>query len=163
MRGSRRRIEMAVKPIPDGYHSVTPYLTVDGAAKLIDFMKEVLGAEEIFRMDSPAGVGHAEMRVGDSIVMLADAPGSATGKALPAMLHIYLEDVDAAYQRALKAGAKSLREPANQFYGDRSGGVEDTFGNQWWFATHVEDVPPDEMERRAAEAMQAGQAASTSA
>ena len=154
---------MTVKPIPAGYHSVTPYLTVNGAAKLIDFMKEVLGAEEMLRMDSPDGVGHAEMRVGDSIVMLADAAGSATGKASPATLHIYLEDVDAAYERALKAGAKSLREPANQFYGDRSGGVEDAFGNQWWFATHVEDVAPDEMERRATEAMRAGQAGSTSA
>ena len=154
---------MAVKPIPDGYHSVTPYLVVNGAAKLIDFMKDVLGAEEIFRMDSPTGVGHAELRVGDSIVMLADAEGSATGKASPAMLHIYVNDVDATYGRALAAGATSLREPADQFYGDRSGGVEDGFGNQWWFATHIEDVPPEEMERRAAEAMQASQAGSTSA
>ncbi len=154
---------MAVKPIPDGYHSVTPYLTVNGAAKLIEFMKDVLGAEEAFRMESPAGIGHAEMRIGDSMVMLADAAGSATGKEYPAMLHVYVEDVDATYRRALAAGCKSTREPADQFYGDRSAGVEDAFGNQWWFATHIEDVPPDEMERRAAEAMQAGQAASTSA
>jgi uncharacterized glyoxalase superfamily protein PhnB len=126
-------------------------------------MKDVLGAEEMFRMDSPTGVGHAELRVGDSVVMLADAQGSATGKVAPAMLHIYVEDVDATYRRALAAGATSLREPADQFYGDRSGGVEDGFGNQWWFATHIEDVPPDEMERRAAEAMQASQAGSTSA
>jgi len=154
---------MAVKPIPDGYHSVTPYLVVAGAAKLIDFMKDVLRAEEMFRMDSPTGVGHAELRVGDSVVMLADAEGSATGKVAPAMLHIYVNDVDATYRRALAAGATSLREPADQFYGDRSGGVEDGFGNQWWFATHIEDVPPEEMERRAAEAMQASQAGSTSA
>jgi uncharacterized glyoxalase superfamily protein PhnB len=150
-----------VKPIPDGYHSVTPYLVVNGAAQLIDFMKNVMGAEERFRMDAPNGIGHAEVQVGDSMVMLADANDMQPPR--PAMVHVYLPDADAAYQRALAAGAKSLREPADQFYGDRSAGVEDRFGNQWWFATHIEDVPPDEMERRAAEAMQAGQAASTSA
>lgn len=152
---------MAVKPIPDGYHSVTPYLIVDGAARLIDFMKQVFGVEEVFRMDSPQGIGHAEVRLGDSIVMLSD--GNDQNPPRTAMLHIYLTDVDAAYERAINAGARSVREPADQFYGDRSGGVEDEFGNQWWLATHIEDVPPDEMERRAAEAMQAMQAGSTSA
>ena len=152
---------MAVKPIPEGYHSVTPYLIVNGSARLIDFMKQGFGAEEIFRMDSPQGIGHAEVRLGDSIVMLSD--GNDQNPPRTAMLHIYLADVDAAYERALKAGAKSVREPANQFYGDRSAGVEDEFGNQWWLATHVEDVPADEMERRAAEAMLAMQGASTSA
>lgn len=152
---------MAVKPIPDGFHSVTPYLIVDGADRLIDFMKQVFGAEEQFRMDSPQGIGHAEVRIGDSVIMLSDANDQTPPRTT--MLHIYLPDVDAAYQRALKAAAKSVREPADQFYGDRSAGVEDEFGNQWWLATHVEDVPPDEMERRASEAMQAGQAGSTSA
>ena len=151
---------MAVKPIPDGYHSVTPYLIVNGAARLIDFMKQVFGAEETFRMDSPQGIGHAEVRLGDSVIMLSDA--NEQNPPRTAMLHIYLPDVDAAYQKALRAGAKPVREPADQFYGDRSAGVEDVFGNQWWLATHIEDVPPDEMERRAAEAMQAGQGASTS-
>lgn len=135
---------MSVKPIPDGYHSVTPYLAVKGAAGLIDFMKEAFGAEEAFRMgDNP--IMHAEMRIGDSMVMLGDAQD----EVMPAQIHLYMPDVDATYQRALKAGAKSTREPENQFYGDRSAGVKDAFGNTWWIATHIEDVPPEEMARRA--------------
>jgi uncharacterized glyoxalase superfamily protein PhnB len=153
-----------VKPIPEGYSAVTPYLVVDGAGRLIEFMKDVLGAEEMMRMPSPdGGVGHAEIRIGDSVVMCADPSGTEMGRVSPAMLYVYVNDVDAAYQRALAAGAQSMREPADQFYGDRSAGVEDAFGNQWWLATHVEDVAPEEMERRMAEAMKAGQAASTSA
>lgn len=144
---------MAVKPIPEGYHSVTPYLVVQGAAQLIEFMKEALGAEETFRMPTPSGgIGHAEVKIGDSMVMLGDASG-AENPPMPAILHVYVEDVDARYKRALQAGATSVREPADQFYGDRSAGVKDKFGNQWWLATHVEDVPPEEMAKRAQAAM----------
>ena len=140
---------MAVKPIPAGYHTVTPYLVVPGAAQLIDFMKQALGAEELSRMDRPDGtVMHAEVKIGDSRVMLGEAGGEVD--PMPAMLHLYVEDADAVYQRALQAGATSLREPEDQFYGDRLGGVKDAFGNQWWLATHIEDVSPEEMARRAA-------------
>ena len=151
---------MAVKPVPEGYHSVTPYLVVEDAGKLIEFMKDVFGAEETFRMGGET-IMHAEVRVGDSVIMLGDA--NAENPPHPAMIHLYTADADETYQKALSAGAKSIREPADQFYGDRSAGVEDPFGNHWWVATHIEDVPPDEMERRAAEAAQAAQAGSTSA
>lgn len=147
---------MAVKPIPEGYHSVTPYLVVEGAGALIDFAKQALDAEETFRMPGPQGqIMHAELRLGDSMVMLADASG-ADNPPMPAMIHLYVPDVDSYYKRALAAGATSLREPADQFYGDRSAGVQDKFGNRWWLATHVEDVPADEMEKRAAAARQQG-------
>src|SRR2546425_3580753 len=135
-----------VKAKPDGYNTITPYLTVKGADKLIDFMKDVLGAEETFRMGGDS-VQHAEVKIGDSIVMLGEAQNTESGQAMTAMLHVYVDDADAIYKRALKAGAKSLREPADQFYGDRSAGVQDQFGNQWWFATHIEDVAPEEMQR----------------
>ncbi len=141
---------MSVKPVPDGYHSVTPYLTVKGAAQLIGFLKEAFGAEETFRMGGDR-VMHAEVRIGDSMVMLGDAPD----QPMPAMIHLYMPDVDAVYRRALTAGATSEREPADQFYGDRSAGVRDAFGNVWWIATHVEDVPPEELQRRAAAQPQA--------
>jgi len=132
---------------PEGYSTVTPYLTVKGASRLIDFIRDVLGGEVTLRMgDDP--VGHAEMRVGDSLIMLADAQTSDSGQPMPAMLYVYVRDADAVYEKALAAGAKSVREPADQFYGDRSAAVTDAFGNQWWFATHIEDVPPEEMERR---------------
>ncbi|MDQ3894827.1 MAG: VOC family protein [Actinomycetota bacterium] len=138
---------MAVKPIPDGYHTVTPYLIVGRAAELIDFTKRAFGAEEMFRMPGPGGaIMHAEIRIGDSVVMLSDA--STENPSTSTMIHLYVEDVDAVYQRALEAGASSLREPENQFYGDRSAGVKDAFGNQWWLATHVEDVSPEELQRR---------------
>ena len=141
---------MAVKPIPDDYHSVTPYLIVEGAAKLIDFAKAAFGAEERTRMAGPGGaIMHAEIGIGDSVVMLSDAmppdyPPTST------MLHLYVTDVDATYKSALAAGATSEREPADQFYGDRSAGIKDAFGNRWYIATHVEDVSPEEMEKRAA-------------
>jgi PhnB protein len=136
-----------VKPIPEGHHTVTPYIVVTGVAKLIDFAKEVFGATEVHLSKRPDGtVMHAEIKIGDSIVMMGEG---AQFKAFPAMLHLYLEDCDAVYRRAIQAGAKSLREPADQLYGDRTGGVEDAFGNQWWIATHVEDVTPEEIERRA--------------
>jgi PhnB protein len=141
---------MAVTPIPEGYHSVTPYLTVSDPGALIDFVKQAFGAEEILRMERADGsIGHAEVRIGDSVVMLGGA--NEQWGAMPGMVHLYLEDVDAAYQRALEAGAESVQEVADQFYGDRSGGVRDRLGNVWWIATHVEDVPEDEMARRAEE------------
>ncbi len=145
---------MTVKPIPDGYQTVTPYLVVKGAAQLIDFLKEAFGAEQTFRVDGPGGtVGHAEVRIGGSMIMLGDA-SQADSEPTNTSIHLYVGDTDAVYKRALAAGATSVREPQDQFYGDRSAGVKDAFGNQWWIATHVEDVPPDEMQRRAAAAMQ---------
>jgi uncharacterized glyoxalase superfamily protein PhnB len=136
-----------VKPVPDGYHSLTPILSVEGAPKLIDFLKQVFNAQEEEVYKGPDGrVIHAELTVGDSIVMINDA--TPEFPALPTMINVYIEDVDAAYKRALQAGATSLREPSNQFYGDRTGGVKDAHGNQWWIATHVEDVSQEELERR---------------
>ena len=139
---------MAVQPIPEGYSTVTPYLIVEGADTLLDFVKRAFGAEQRFRMDRADGtVGHAEVTIGNSVVMLAEAGEEWT--AMPGGIHLYVEDCDTTYGRALDAGATSLQEPANQFYGDRSGGVRDPAGNVWWITTHVEDVPPDELERRA--------------
>lgn len=138
---------MAVKPIPDGYHNVTPYLVAEGAARLIDFMKDTFDGKEAVRMPTQAGtIGHAEIRIGDSVVMLADAVGEFP--ATPANLMVYVTDADAVYRRALKAGAASLQEPTDQFYGDRSARVRDPLGNQWTIATHVEDVSPDELQKR---------------
>jgi PhnB protein len=149
-----------VKPIPEGYPRVTPYLYIDGAAAAIDFYEKVLGAKERMRMPGPDGkLGHAELEIGDSVVMLADeyldmgvlGPKSVGGT--PVSLHVYVDDVDAVFQAALDAGATSVRDLENQFYGDRTGQFEDPFGHRWNVATHVEDVPPDEMEKRAAEVM----------
>jgi uncharacterized glyoxalase superfamily protein PhnB len=143
---------MTVKPIPDGYRSVTPYLAVDGAEELLGFVKRAFGAEETVKMPTSDGrIGHAEVRIGDSMVMLGDASTSDQGTAMPAMIHLYVDDIDKTYRQALEAGGTSVREPADQFYGDRTGGVRDPVGNLWWIATHVEDVPPDEMARRAQE------------
>jgi PhnB protein len=148
---------MGVKPIPEGYRTVTPYLVVEGAGNVLEFMKQAFGAEEKFRMETPSGsIGHAEAKIGDSIVMMGDADSEHA--AMPAMIHLYVEDCDATYERALAAGATSEREPADQFYGDRSAGVRDQAGNLWWIATHVEDVPEDEMAKRIEEAT-AGQPA----
>lgn len=139
---------MAVKPIPDGYHSVTPYLTVEGADALLDFVSQAFSAEETVRMARPDGsIQHAEVRIGDSPVMLGEP--AEQWEASPATIHLYVEDCDATYRRALEAGGTSLQEPTNQFYGDRMGGVRDPAGNSWWIATHIEDVPDDEMARRA--------------
>jgi uncharacterized glyoxalase superfamily protein PhnB len=143
---------MAVKAIPDGYHSVTPYLIVKGAAQLIDFLKQAFGAQETFRMPGGGGIMHAEVRIGDSVVMMSDAMGEYG--PMPTMLFLYVEDVDAVYKRALQAGATSTQEPENQFWGDRASAVKDAFGNQWWMATHVEDVPFEELERRQGEMAQ---------
>jgi len=150
-----------VKAIPDGYHDVTPYLIVDGAAQAIDFYKKVFGATEKMRMPSPGGkVGHAELTLGDSMIMLADehpemgarAPHAYGGSAVSLML--YVPDVDATVATAIAGGAKVVRQVENQFYGDRMGTIEDPFGHRWYVATHVEDVPPEEMARRVADAMQ---------
>jgi PhnB protein len=139
---------MTVKPIPEGYHTVTPYLVIQGTAQLIEFLQKAFQAEETFRLEAPDGsISHAEVRIGDSRMMMGEAQGEIA--PMPAMLHLYVEDVDAVYQQALQAGAESIREPEDQFYGDRTGGVKDSFGNQWWIATHVEDVSPEEMARRA--------------
>jgi uncharacterized glyoxalase superfamily protein PhnB len=142
---------MAVKPRPAGYHSVTPYLIVRGARDVIAFLERALGAVPLGPpMGGPDGtVAHAEVRIGDSPVMLSDA--TAEYPAMPALLYVYVdEEVDVVYQRALLAGATSVREPADQFYGDRSATVRDAAGNLWSIANHVEDVSPEELERRAA-------------
>ena len=147
---------MAVKTKPDQYHNVTPYMIVEGADRLIDFLKTVFDGEETDRLAGPDGrIGHAEVRIGDSLVMLAD-PGPQNA-AFPGMLHIYVDDCDATYQRALAAGGWSLREPVDEFYGDRISAVSDSFGNQFWIATHVEDVSGEEMARRAQELAAASQ------
>jgi PhnB protein len=156
---------MAIKAIPDGYHSVTPYLIVNGAAKAMDFYKRAFGAVELMRMPRPDGkIGHAEMRIGDSAIMLADehpemgfrSPQSLGGSAVSLM--VYVEKVDDVFGRAVAGGAKELRAIKDQFYGDRSGTLQDPFGHTWTVATHVEDVPPEEMGRRAEKFMQSGNA-----
>ena len=148
-----------VNPIPDGYQRVTPYLIVDGASAAIDFYREVLGANERMRMPGPGDkVGHAEIEIGDSVIMLADehpdmnAHGPKTVGGTPVTLHVYVEDADAVFERAVQAGAKALRPVEDQFYGDRLGEFEDPFGHRWSVATHVEDVTPEEMEKRRAAA-----------
>jgi PhnB protein len=150
-------------PIPQDYPRITPYLYVDGGAAAIDFYTAVLGAKERMRMAGPDGkLGHAELQLGDSVIMLADEHpdmGARSPKTIggtPMSLHTYVEDVDAVFAAALDAGATQLRAVENQFYGDRSGSFEDPFGHHWNVATHVEDVSPDEMQRRAEEAMAAG-------
>jgi PhnB protein len=146
-----------VNPIPEGYPQVMPYLTVDGASAAIDFYTTVFGATERLRMPAPEGkVGHAELEIGDSVVMLADAfpdMGNQTPAALggtPVTVMVYVADVDAVFNRALKAGATEERKVENQFYGDRAGQFVDPFGHKWFVATHVEDVTPEEVAKRAA-------------
>lgn len=129
---------MAVKPIPDGYHNVTPYLLVSDAASLIEFLTQAFGGRETERMTGPGGaIMHAEVRIGDSVVMMGQ-PGD--GAAMPAALYLYLDNVDVVYKRALQAGGESTEEPADQPYGDRRAGVKDPCGNTWWIATHIKDV-----------------------
>jgi PhnB protein len=146
-----------VKLVPEGYHTVTPYLIFDGAGGAIEFYKRALGASEVLRLDDPSGrIHHAEIKIGDSCIMLADehpelqALSPKTIGGSPVSLHVYVEDVDAAVDRAVKAGAKLVRPVADQFYGDRTGGVEDPFGYRWFIATHKEDLTIDEIRRRAA-------------
>jgi len=142
-----------VKPVPDGYNTLTPYLVADGADKVISFMKDAFGAKAVFEpMMRPDGkIMHAEFKIGDSVLMIADS--SERAKATASMLYVYVPNVDAVYQKALKAGATSVMEPANMFYGDRSGGVKDPAGNHWHIGTHVEDVSPAELKKRATEFM----------
>ena len=140
-----------VKPIPQGFHTITPYLVVDGAEKIIRFMKEAFGAELVLEPTTrPDGkIMHAQVKIGDSILMISDP--SERAQATSDMIYLYVANVDAVYQKALKAGGTSLMEPADQFYGDRSGGVTDPAGNRWHIGTHVEDVSPAELKKRAAE------------
>jgi len=149
-----------VKPIPEGYHTVTPYLYIRGAASAIDFYKNIFGATEIVRMPGPNGqIMHAELRIGDSVIMLADenpqmgalSPQSIGG--VSSAFYVYLANVDAVVQKAVAVGAKLARPVKDQFYGDRSGTVIDPFGHKWSIATHVEDVSPEEIGKRAAAAM----------
>ena len=152
---------MAVKPIPDGYHTVTPYITVRGAAAALDFYKAAFGAVEVMRFDLPdGGVAHAEIQIGDSRVMLGDESpefGNKSPHALggtPGGLCVYVADSDAVFTKALAAGATVMKPMADQFYGDRSGTVIDPFGHAWTIATHVEDVSVEEMKARMAAMMQ---------
>jgi PhnB protein len=157
--GSPEEATMAkVKPIPDGYPQVSPYLVVDGAAAAIDFYGNVFGATERMRLPGPGGkIGHAELQIGGSVVMLADefpdmgARGPKSVGGTPVTIGVYVEDVDTTFDRAVQAGATALRPVENQFYGDRSGQFEDPFGHRWSVSTHVEDVSPEEMAKRAAE------------
>lgn len=145
-----------VKPIPDGYHSVTPYLCCRDAGAAIEFYKKAFGATEVLRMDNQGKVGHAELQIGDSRVMLADefpemgflSPQTVGGS--PIMIHLYVEDVDSTANRAVAAGGKVTRPIADQFYGDRGGQIEDPFGHKWYVATHKEDLSPEEIGKRAA-------------
>jgi PhnB protein len=153
---------MAVQPIPDGYHTVTPYLTVDDAVKAIEYYKKAFGAKERVRMDTPDGkIGHAELEIGDSLVMLSDPfPQASTQPpkelgGTSASVFLYVEDVDAVVKKAVDAGATVTMEVADQFWGDRFGSVQDPFGHVWSIATHVEDVAPEDMAERAKAAMAA--------
>jgi uncharacterized glyoxalase superfamily protein PhnB len=152
---------MAVKPVPDGYHTVTPFLVVRGAAKTIEFARKAFGAEvteePITRPDGT--IMHTQIKIGDSLIMISDA--SEQHPPTQSMLYLYVPNVDAVYQRAVAAGGTSLMEPMDQFYGDRSGGVKDPSGNQWFIGTHKEDVAPQELKKRAAAHLKArqGQAA----
>jgi PhnB protein len=138
---------MAVEPIPDGYHTITPYITTTDARALIAFLKQAFDGTAIEHLVLPDGsIGHAEVTIGDSKVMISQARGP--WKAMPCILYLYVRDVDAIYQKALAAGATSISEPKDQFYGDRHGGVTDPTGNCWWIATHIEDVSAEEMKRR---------------
>jgi PhnB protein len=145
-----------VKPIPDGYHSVTPYLAIKGAAEAIEFYKKAFGATELFRMEHEGKIGHAEIKIGDSPVMLADEHpemGHLSPKTLggsPVGLMIYVDDVDTIFKRAIESGAVQLKPLQDQFYGDRSGTLTDPYGHVWTVATHKEDVAPEEMEKRMA-------------
>jgi PhnB protein len=145
---------MAVKPIPDGYRTVTPYLAIQGAASALDFYKKAFNAEERMRMESNGKIMHAEMTIGDSVVMLADEfpemghVGPQTLGGSPVGLMVYVSDVDKMHAQAIAAGAVEKRKPNNEFYGDRASAVTDPFGHVWTLATHVEDVAPDEIDRR---------------
>jgi PhnB protein len=158
-------VEMSVTPIPAGYRSITPYLIVRGAAEAIDFYRRAFGGEEILRLPMGDRIGHAEVRIGDSVVMLADefpemgALGPQSRGGATSSLLIYTDDVDAMFAQAVAAGGTAERQPENQFYGDRMGTLLDPFGQRWSIATHFEDVPEDEMRRRMDAAMPCADAA----
>lgn len=136
-----------INPVPEGYHTVTPYLIVNRVTELIAFIKEVFQGEEIRITTRPDGsIQHARVQVGDSPIMLGEPVGDVA--PMPAILYVYVDDPDATYERALKAGAISIREPADQFYGDRNAGVQDASGNQWWMALHKENVSPEKLTKR---------------
>jgi PhnB protein len=146
---------MPVNPIPDGYHTATPYLIIRGAAKAIEFYAQAFGAVEVLRLQGPDGrVGHAEVKIGDSMIMLADehpewnAKSPETYGGSPVSLLLYFDDVDARFRQAIAAGATEVRPLADQFYGDRSGVLKDPFGHTWSIASHIEDVSQEEIERR---------------
>ena len=146
---------MAVKPVPEGYHTVTPYIICKGASGAIDYYKKAFGATEVMRMGAPGGqIGHAEIKIGDSMIMLADefpemkALSPATIGGTPVSLMVYVDDVDSVFERALAAGGKQVHPLEDKFYGDRSGTLTDPFGHMWTLSTHKEDVPPEEMQRR---------------
>ena len=161
VRRTAKAVKRRVRPVPDGYHTVTPYLTVDDASRALDFYRRAFGAAEIMRMPGPGGkLAHAEMRFENSVVMLSDEmPGAGTCRSPRSLggttfqMFLYVPDVDAAFKRATEAGCKVTMPLADMFWGDRYGKLEDPFGNQWGLATHKEDVKPADMARRAAEAM----------
>ncbi len=141
---------MAVKHIPEGYHTVTPLLSVKGAARLIDFLKKAFGATEVYRFPAPDGsVMHAELKIGDSVLMLGECRDA---QSMPVSLYLYVTDADATYRKALEAGGESVEKPADQFWGDRVATIRDFAGNKWMIATHVEDLSSDELSRRARDA-----------
>jgi uncharacterized glyoxalase superfamily protein PhnB len=141
-----------VSPIPKGYHTITPYLLIKATAQLIPFLKRAFDAKVIDRMDGPGGkVMHASLQIGDSRIMMGEAHGE--WKPITSMIYLYVKDADATYKKALKAGAKSLMEPTDQFWGDRHGGVVDKWGNQWWMSTHIEELSSAEIKRRGKELM----------
>jgi PhnB protein len=146
---------MTAKAVPDGHHTVTPYLAIQNAVQALEFYKRAFGAVEIFRLMMPDGrLGHAEIKLGDSIIMMADEFPEYGGKAPPTLggtpvnIHLYVDDVDAFVKKAVAAGATERKPIKDQFYGDRSGQLEDPYGHQWWVATHKEDIAPDEMQKR---------------
>lgn len=141
---------MKVNPVPNGYHTITPYLAVHGVPKLIEFLKQAFNAEKIQLHTMPDGrVMNAALKIGDSMIMIGERTDDA--ETNPAMLYMYVEDCDALYESAMAAGGKSVMEPSDQFYGDRHGAVEDPSGNQWWIATHIEDMTDEELIERAKE------------
>ncbi len=149
-----------VNPIPSGYHSVTPYLTLTDASRAIEYYKQAFGAQELWRMGGPQGkIGHAELKIGDSIIMLSDEMPGGQGRSPQSLggssagVFLYVEDVDSVFNRAVGAGAKADMPPKDMFWGDRFGRLTDPFGHQWALATHIEDVPQEEMEKRARDAM----------
>lgn len=136
-----------IQPIPEGYHTITPFILVNGANELIEFIKEAFNGVVTYMMKLDEGVvRHSTVKIGDSLVMVAD--GSRRNESVSAMLHLFVEDVDAVYKQALEAGGTSIRKPKDEFYGDRTAGIEDNWGNQWWIATHIEDVSDDEIKKR---------------